>query len=402
MAVTRLSDLNRNDIEDNGASTKGSFRVRPSGYQYPNGLKTVAVVEPNTHITTTNATINAYGPSSDPTKVSYSWTTTGTFHHNAGFLPVDILIVAGGGAGHTADPANGGAGGGGAGGLIYYSDSSGLTGPPGPASANSKSPNGSAFTLESDTTFTVTVGSGGTASPTPSVPSPVGPGNGQDSSITAPQSIYNLVATGGGCQDFGSFPSIVQPGGSGGGAGPGSNGVGGSGVAGQGNPGGGVTPGSPFGFSGGGGGGAGGPGSNENDLNLRSGKDGNPAPTLMPGHPGVYNDGKRYSSGGDGLDFDISGTTRTYAAGGGGSGRTFGWFGGSDNLGGRGSGSDGAYNPSTGLTAQPWSPTNFGGNGTVNRGSGGGGGAYGGNGGSGIVVMQFKKDSTINFTFDVN
>ena len=64
MAVTRLSDLNRDDIEDNGASTKGSFRVRPSGYRYPIGLN----LTPNT-----NDTYNVFATATGGTQ-----TTTGS------------------------------------------------------------------------------------------------------------------------------------------------------------------------------------------------------------------------------------------------------------------------------------------------------------------------------------
>ena len=96
----------------------------------------------------------------------------------------------------------------------------------------------------------------------------------------------------------------------------------------------------------------------------------------------------RYASGGDGLDFDISGTRRTYAAGGGGSGRGVAGHGGSDDLGGRGSGS---FPGSPGI--YPQMPSQAGGNGTVSRGSGGGGGKPGGNGSGGVVIMKISKNS---------
>ena len=370
--------------------------IRPEGYEFPVGLSKTPtdgdyefLEEPNTYISTTNATINAYyngAPSSDPTRVSYSWTTSGTFEHSHGTtLKGDILIVGGGGAGHAADSGAGGMGGGGAGGLLYYSDTSGLTGPPGPASANSKTPNGPAVSLSPSVKFTVTVGAGGVSYPEPSTT------NGGDSSVAntspdvpAPQQL-NLVATGGGTTPYGPGPGT--PGGSGSSSGGGGGSPGGTGVSGQGNPGS-PAPDGHLEYSGGGGGGAGGPGSPVYDENARSGKDGNPAPTEQSGYPAplqpLYNNEKRFSSGGDGLDFDISGTRKTYAAGGGGSGRGYAWFGGSDNLGGRGAGH------SPGPFAGPWG-SYAGGNGTVNRGSGGGGGGPGGAGGSGVVIMQFRK-----------
>jgi len=371
--------------------------IRPEGYKFPVGLSKVPtsgdytfLEEPNTVITTTNATITAYydgAPSTDPTRVSYTWTTSGEFEHDSNAsLKGDILIVGGGGAGHAADSGSGGMGGGGAGGLLYYSDSSGLTGPPGPASANSKTPNGPAVSLSPGVKFTVTVGAGGVSYPAPDTT------NGADSSVAntspdvpAPQQL-SLVATGGGTTPYN--PGAGTPGGSGSGThgSPIATG-GGTGVPGQGNPGAGSA--GAYEYSGGGGGGAGGAGSDHNDANARSGKDGNPAPTTQPGYPAplqpLYNNEKRFSCGGDGLDFDISGTRRTYAAGGGGSGRGYAWFGGSDNLGGRGSGN------SPGGGKHPWSPSGAGGNGTVSRGSGGGGGGPGGNGGSGVVIMQFRK-----------
>ena len=387
--------------------------VRPVGYKFPVGLNKIpGGLEPNTYITTTNSTVNAYydSPGSDPTRVAYSWTSSGTFDHNLGSdLTADILIVAGGGAGHSGSPLNGGQSGGGAGGLLYYSDTDGLSGHPnygpvavGPASSRpagssyTKTPNGPAVSLASGVRFAVVVGAGGTAMTSPSSAS----GNGSDSSLTAPPGMFsNLTATGGGSQNYG--PGDGQPGGSGSGGGAGSTSVG-NGGANQGNAGGPAAPeGAPVGYCGGGGGGAAGPGTNMNDTNLRSGKDGNPAPTSMPGIHPSYNTAYRYASGGDGLDFDISGSRRTYAAGGGGSGRGFAIYGGSDNLGGRGAGSYDAPPLDGPPFVSPWSPEDIGGNGTVNRGSGGGGGTTGGNGGGGVVIIQFRKDGT-NFTYSVN
>ena len=369
-----------------------SQTIRPDGYKFPKGLSARAldpaqqysVVDPASYITTSQAI-----KSETPTYVSYTWNTTGSFEQS---LPEglvgDLLIVAGGGAGQTKGAGDGGHSGGGAGGLLYYSETNGLTGPPGPASANSKTPNGPAISLAPGVNFAVVVGVGGAGQGDATI----GIGNGGPSSfantspdVPAPQQL-NLVATGGGSQPQGtSQPG--QPGGSGSGKyGPGSVGTG---ISGQGNPGAVGLTGSPGGYSGGGGGGAGGPGSDVTDLNPRSGKDGNPAPASAPGVPATpYDNAYRYASGGDGLDFDISGTRRTYAAGGGGSGRGFAWFGGSNNLGGRGSGGG----TSGGSTPSPWNITDAGGNGTISRGSGGGGGTSGGFGGGGVVIIQFRKD----------
>jgi len=374
-----------------------SQTIRPVGYKFPKGLSHRALVpaqeyslsDPASHITTSQAT-----KSETPTYVSYTWTTTGSFEQSSPEgLVGDLLIVAGGGAGQTKGAGDGGHSGGGAGGLLYYSETNGLTGPPGPASANSKSPNGPAISLAPGVNFAVVVGAGGAGQGDTTI----GIGNGGDSSVAntspyvpSPEQL-NLVATGGGSQPDGiSQPG--QPGGSGSGVYGGYNPVG-QGISGQGNPGAGPNQGG-LGYSGGGGGGAGGPGSDHTDLNLRSGKDGNPAPTSMPGFTGSlspYDNAYRYASGGDGYDFDISGTRRTYAAGGGGSGRGYGWFGGSDNLGGRGSGGGTAG----GSTPSPWNTTDAGGNGTISRGSGGGGGTSGGFGGGGVVIIQFNKGQTV-------
>lgn len=398
MAVTRLSDLNRDDIR----TTKGSFRantslatlknVRPVGYKFPVGNLTTKeaadfVANPDSMITTTNAT------KSDSTDhVIYSWTSSGTFEQTGSRnLTSDMLIVAGGGAGHSNDPSGGGMGGGGAGGLLYYSDLPGLTGPPGPASANSKTPNGPTVSIAPTVQYTITVGAGGAAyfpagePASPPFPSDVSNLIGTDSSFsnTSPDipasNQLDLTSTGGGTM---WLTSSLKNGGSGGGTYGGAPVPAGTGIAGQGNPG--AISSMPD-FTGGGGGGAGSEGTTMDDTQPRSGKDGGSAPTT-PTHPakGVL----RYASGGDGLDFDISGTRRTYAAGGGGSGRGVAGHGGSDDLGGRGSGS---YPGSPGI--YPQMPSQAGGNGTVSRGSGGGGGKPGGNGSGGVVIMKISKNS---------
>ena len=363
--------------------------VRPVGYRFPVGLLTTKeaadfVANPDSMITTTNAT------KTDSTDhVIYSWTTSGTFEQTGSRnLTSDMLIVAGGGAGHSNHPSGGGMGGGGAGGLLYYSDLPGLTGPPGPASANSKTPNGPTVSIAPTVEYTITVGAGGAGyypagePASPPFPADVsglvgGPSSFSNTSPDIPTSDHlDLTSTGGGTM---WSTSSLKNGGSGAGtyAEPA-----GTGIAGQGNPG--AISSNPS-FTGGGGGGAGSEGTTMADTQPRSGKDGGSAPTNEDGRgpTGVY----RYASGGDGLDFDISGTRRTYAAGGGGSGRGVAAYGGSDNLGGQGSGG-------TQLASSA------GGNATVSRGSGGGGGTPGGNGSSGVVIMKISKNSP--WLFSVN
>ena len=380
-----------------------SQTIRPVGYKFPKGLSHRALVpaqeyslsDPASHITTSQAT-----KSETPTYVSYTWTTTGSFEQSSPEgLVGDLLIVAGGGAGQTKGAGDGGHSGGGAGGLLYYSETNGLTGPPGPASANSKSPNGPAVSFSPSVVFTVTVGGGGTGA---APQSPAIDAKGGDSSVAntspdvpSPQQL-NLIASGGGSQ-VGSPPTTSDGGSGAGGYNPS---VAGTGTSGQGNPGG--TGGGAYEYSGGGGGGAGGVGcSTPGDMNERSGHDGNPAPnTPFPGSNPQWGPtniaAKKGFTGGDGLDFDISGTRRTYGAGGAGSGRGYAWPGGSNNLGGRGSGLADRGAPA----AHPWSPNGFGGSGVVNRGSGGGGGGQGGNGGSGVVIMKFTKLTDFEYVID--
>ena len=392
-----------------------SQTIRPDGYKFPKGLSVRVtnpaqednIFDPDSYITTSQAT-----KSESPTYVSYTWTATGSFEHTLPEnLKGDILIVAGGGAGQTRDGDNGGTSGGGAGGLLYYSDTNGLTGPPGPASANSKTPNGPAVSFSPSIAFTVTVGAGGVGLPSPAWSASGGSlgngpsGLGEDSSVAntspdipTPQHL-SLIAKGGGTQ---LSPSTQHPSTDhGSGAGYYGSDIG-QGIPGQGHPGAGAaTPVESYGYSAGGGGGAGGPGSSM-DMNPRSGKDGNPGPTsaLSPGplstQPSTSMYARKGFGGGDGLDFDISGTRKTYGAGGAGCGRGVGWFGGSDNLGGRGSG----LGDPRGGGFSPWNSSTSGGNGTVNRGSGGGGGLPGGSGGGGVVVIRFNKLTDFEYGID--
>jgi hypothetical protein len=238
---------------------------------------------------------------------------------------VEVLVVAGGGAGGGGN-YNGG--GGGAGGLIYNST----------------------FSVAAGTSYTVTVGAGGTGAATKGA-------NGSNSvfgSITA-------IGGGGGAAHPGSLAD--QTGGSGGSGGGGSQagGPGGSGTAGQGNAGGGLIY-----AAGAGGGGAG-------AAVVTSGMTGNP-----------YSYGVAPVSGGIGLQYAISGTPTYYAGGGGGGGRSP--YSVPQGIGGTGGGGNGAV--ATGGTG-------FSG---VSNTGGGGGGNYagepgtanaGGSGGSGIVIVRY-------------
>jgi hypothetical protein len=237
----------------------------------------------------------------DPGYVVHTFTNSGTL-----MIPVpasaDVLVVGGGGGGGASY-----SGGGGAGGLIYSN----------------------AFPVAANSSYTVTVGSGGARG----VFNNSYPTSGGDSTFDA------LIALGGGYggndRQSSSFPArIPSSGGSGGGgisAGAAATQPS-SGSGGFGNNGG--TAFSPQNL-GGGGGGAGSAGGN--------------------------------GPGGNGLQYSISGTASWYAGGGGGWGA----------LGGSGIGGSGV---SANGTA-----------GAINTGSGGGGanGVNGGAGGSGIVIVRY-------------
>jgi len=136
--------------------------------------------------------------------------------------------------------------------------------------------------------------------------------------------------------------------------------------------------------------------------------------------------GGRPSSGGNGVQINITGTSYYWGAGGGGAGH-YGSHAGDGGLGGGGggggsldggsiaglAGTDGLNSGENGINTG----TQKGGNGAPNTGSGGGGGGYGannayngGNGGSGIVIIKFKSlagptlegitHKTLNFAYD--
>ena len=240
--------------------------------------------------------------------------------------PVEVLVVAGGGSGGVRH-----GGGGGAGGLVYNRSF-----------------------IVSTSSITVTVGDGGAAR---LGSAGAGAGNSGSNSVFG-----SLTAIGGG---YGN-PGTGGAGGSGGG-GWYTGVLGGTGTPGQGNQGGMGSQG-PFinenTYAGGGGGGAGNAGGNSTSI----------APVIA-------------GSGGNGLQYSISGTPTYYAGGGGGSTTTStgsGATGGSGGLGGGGAGSGLVNNPSDGVSGT--------------NGTGGGGGAGGwtgstnfnsGKGGSGIVIVRY-------------
>lgn len=243
-------------------------------------------------------------------------------------ITADCLVVAGGGAGGYANGSS--SGGGGAGGL--------------------RGPTSQSFTA---TTYTITVGAGGT-----STSSPTYGGKGNTSSLIG--GALSISGTGGG--GGGGISDNGQQGGSGGG---GSNN---NQTAGTGNQGG-FSPVEGFAggagaasfFSSGGGGGA--------------SAVGNPGPASGTGNTGGAGS-SAYSSWASATSTGVSGS---YAGGGGGGGGSV------NAAGGAGGGGTG------GITATPQSGTA----GTVNTGSGGGGSQgtalVGGAGGSGIVIVRYAK-----------
>jgi hypothetical protein len=244
---------------------------------------------------------------------------------------VDFLVVAGGGAGGGGYQS----GGGGAGGMKTGTE-----------------------TLTPATVYTITVGAGGTGNA-------AGTGNsGSDSSISG-TGLSTITATGGGGGRFFGTAGNGVSGGSGGGVGPdGTAKTGGSGTSGEGNKGGDVTSAYTAPFNGSGGGGKG-----------------------SVGVDGLSNgDG----DGGAGSASSITGSSVTYAGGGGGSLYTAGYS--SYGTGGTGGGGNG------GRDQDSYSGTA----GTANTG-GGGGGAIGastaGNaGGSGVVILRIPAASYSNTT----
>lgn len=263
------------------------------------------------------------------------------FNNTAAFVPsqnltADILVVAGGGGGGGAwyGPTGGG---GGAGGYLTFANQS----------------------LTSGTSYTCTIGGGGTATRNSSVASTNG-ANSQFGALTA------AVGGGrGGEANFGYGNGAGGNGGSGGGAG--GNGSNGSGVTGgTATSGQGYAGGAAYGSgSGGGGGGAG--GSGVNGINATPANGGN-------GGAGLSN---AISGGGaTGVGQLVSGSYYLAGGGGGGADST-----GTPGVGGIGGGGNGGTTTTIGA---------------INTGGGGGGGSNttqlnGSNGGSGVIIVRYAK-----------
>jgi len=289
-----------------------------------NGLNFQGYTSPNPKYNTTGQSVD----------IVYSGATKGWIPNSdddveaKNLTSAEYLVVAGGGAGASRH-----GGGGGAGGFLTNFG-------------------GTAITLSSGVTYTVTVGAGGASV------SGGSDGNTGNDSVLSGTGITTITADGGG--GGGRIGAVGLDGGSGGGAGGFQDSAprnGGAGTAGQGNDGGDVvtTASTAPGYGGAGGGGAG---------------------AVGEGVPSGNGDG---GDGGVGLANSITGSSTFYAGGGGGS---------SDNgngapgqgLGGNGGG--GAASESSDATS-----------GTANTG-GGGGGVYQfpsqntGAGGSGVVILR--------------
>lgn len=196
---------------------------------------------------------------------------------------IDYLVVAGGGSGGTRR-----ASGGGAGGLrTSYGSTSG-----GGSAAETE------LTLNSGTTYTITVGDGGNVPPFSGTIYLLNGEKGQDSSITGAD-ITSIVSEGGGggmSINGGTAPIYsLQSGGSGAGAAAQASTSPGLGATGQGYNGGNACPSASGGYGGGGGGGG-------------AGSAGSAPPSC-----GAYSS---FASGGNGLAVSITGSSVTYAEGG--------------------------------------------------------------------------------------
>ena len=298
---------------------------------------------------------SVYHDSTDTTLKIYSGSTFTDVATQPFVAPVEIeyLVVAGGGGGGAAGA---GAGGGGAGGLLSSSLSD----------------------IESGSSITVTVGSGGSKGTGTQYGN--GGSDGGDSSIASAggTSFTTVTCTGGGGGSAGGSGVNGRDGGSGGGGNGGYNTDGGSGTTGQGNDGGDAAAYSNGSgtdhYAAGGGGGA-----------AQAGGDATAASGVETG-----------GNGGDGKQSSITGTSTYYAGGGGGGAgyRSSSPTGGSAGQGGGTAGSSNKVGNASNATANT-------------GGGGGGGGGYtttdpnsgsdrdGGNGGSGVVIFAYDSGSTL-------
>ena len=261
-------------------------------------------------------------------------------------LTADYLVIAGGGGGGgaTNTGSNRAGGGGGAGGLRSTVTATGRGG-------SLETP----VTLNSGTTYTITVGSGGARGTTSATGS-----NGINSSISG-TGLTTITSSGGG--GGGTTEFVGSNGGSGGGGGGTVNSkAGGTGINGQGYDGGSSS--SSFYNCAAGGGGAGANGSNTSAAQTGA-------------------------NGGAGVAVSISGVSTTYAGGGGGGGELF------RSNGGSGGGGKGALQQNGSLGGGNSQNAEAG---IINTGSGGGGSCHdtgwggemiAGAGGSGIVIIRY-------------
>ena len=243
---------------------------------------------------------------------------------------VDVLIVGGGGGGGASF-----GGGGGGGGVVFFKG----------------------YPVNTGQTYTIDVGSGGAGHPQQTDPGQNGSRGGNS------RFGVHYAAGGGGGGSRGSGARWGVPadwGGSGGGAGHSNTAprtIMGHGIPGMGHYGGwgrNNTSGTPDHAAGGGGGAA------------ENGQD--------------YREGSHAGNGGDGLPYDISGSTVYYGAGGGGGV----YVNGNGGSGGNGGGGNGGHYAQSGKINQGSNATGFG--------NGGGGGGYtyaGGSGSGGIVIIRY-------------
>ena len=280
---------------------------------------------------------------------------------------VKYLVVAGGGsAGGGAYAFANGGGGGGAGGL--RTNNTGDTSGGGNAASNETS-----VTFQPNTSYTITVGAGGTST--------TGVGDdGDDSSITG-SDITDIVSTGGGgggAEVSGVGQVSGRAGGSGGG-GPHGNNTSGGGAATTNQGYAGANGGNG---SGGGGGGAGAAGSAGSGYSAGNGGIGAISTIISSLIAGSQSVGEVNSS-------------NVYFAGGGGGGN---YYSGSAGTGGLGGGGDG----STTTSPQAGAPNTGGGGGGRNyHTNSGGGGSAGGNGGSGAVILRIPTASYSGTTINL-
>jgi hypothetical protein len=303
----------------------------------------------NTKIT--NPELFNLGDSTSATQLPVMTTTQRIAMNAAPTLNVDYLVVAGGGGGGGNQSATGG--GGGAGGLrTSYGSSSG---------GGSNAENSLTFNLP--TSYTITVGDGGTLGSGTTAPT-----NGGNSSITG-SDITNVTSLGGGAADNSTLLP-PQTGGSGGGGGNGSY-AGASGEPNQGYAGGN----SQSGARGAGGGGAANVGANSTNNNGGAGGSGLSVNILSSANANVEGVG------------EVSGSSVYYAGGGGGGSAASGAS--SQASGGIGGGGNGE-----------WSNGNNASAGTANTGGGGGGAFTDGakNGGSGVVILRYVTADVTGYT----